>query len=562
MTVMKRILYAVLIAAALFLTCAAGEASLDSALPVIVNASGSDVRVYRRPDAGSTRIGNMNRGEKLPVMSESEGWYLVPVGLNTGYVRAEDVIVCGSAQYTHGVSSDSVCITGFGRPGDYLKASGWFLSESPIGCVRSELCSLDGGEALSSYSFDAKGADRVRAADAVRQLRFPRERSLSYYKLSIWLTSGGIEKRVLTQTVCAQAGFRAAASINERTRVNTNGREAFDGSFVTHWYSAGNHDTLTFSAAEPISHMTVSWLTASPEFVITYLDADGNTLGTETTDTGTPLYRCTYSVPAHTEKVTIYVQSGSGITEISLYGLSDTEYQDFRPLPEKTDMLVFSAHPDDEVLWFGGVIPYYVNAGRTVGVVYMTSASWVRRTEALNACYYNGVKYHPVFCDLKDRGIPSYEETKQVWGDEGLLCVVRAIRRYKPEVVVSHDLEGEYGHNQHRLTAALMREAMSAAADPLYDPESAEQYGIWQVKKLYRHLYPENRIVMNWYAPGSGMRGLSAIDTAYLAFDCYSTQSARWNMDMGKTYYNALFGLAYTAVGADELRNDMFENIN
>ena len=51
------------------------------------------------------------------------------------------------------------------------------------------------------------------------------------------------------------------------------------------------------------------------------------------------------------------------------------------------------------------------------------------------------------------------------------------IRRFRPEVILTHDLNGEYGHNQHKVTARTMQAAIEAAADPTRYPASAQLYG-------------------------------------------------------------------------------------
>ena len=140
--------------------------------------------------------------------------------------------------------------------------------------------------------------------------------------------------------------------------------------------------------------------------------------------------------------------------------------------------------------------------------------------------------------------------------------IVEALRRYKPEVIVCQDFNGEYGHGQHKLTVQLAADAVALANDPQYDPESAEKWGIWEVKKMYSHLYPENVIHMDWTQPLDESGVITPIFLANEAYDKHRSQVASFNMRRdGKKYDNTAFGLYYTTVGPDINKNDFMENI-
>ena len=136
------------------------------------------------------------------------------------------------------------------------------------------------------------------------------------------------------------------------------------------------------------------------------------------------------------------------------------------------------------------------------------------------------------------------------------------IRRYKPEVIVTHDLNGEYGHNQHKITAAAMQYAIDCAADATQFPESAALYGAWQVKKLYIHLYDQNPIQMDWDTPIDAFDGKTALEMAKIGYDQHVSQQQFYQMSQHGKYDNSKFGLYSTTVGYDTGKNDMFENID
>ena len=174
-----------------------------------------------------------------------------------------------------------------------------------------------------------------------------------------------------------------------------------------------------------------------------------------------------------------------------------------------------------------------------------------------------GVRNYPEFINLKDKRVDSIQEGIELWGgqDHILEELVARIRRFRPEVIVTHDFDGEYGHNQHKITAMVMQAAIDAAADPSRFPDSAAQYGTWQVKKLYIHLYGENQVHMPWKVPLEELGGRTPLEVARVGYAEHKSQQEYYQVNDGGKYDNALFGLYFSTVGLDSGANDMFENI-
>ena len=128
--------------------------------------------------------------------------------------------------------------------------------------------------------------------------------------------------------------------------------------------------------------------------------------------------------------------------------------------------------------------------------------------------------------------------------------------------MLTHDLDGEYGHGAHRVTADATLYCVEHAADASFQEKSAALYGTSQVKKLYLHLYPENQITMDWRVPLEAFGGKTGLELAREAYALHVTQQTTPFVieDSGETSC-ALFGLAYTTVGADTAGGDFFENI-
>lgn len=262
----------------------------------------------------------------------------------------------------------------------------------------------------------------------------------------------------------------------------------------------------------------------------------------------------------------------AGAEEIALctlhaYGAGEIpNYHPWQPTPEKADYLLIAMHPDDDALFLGAVIPVYgLEQGREGVMLYMASRVRERRDEAMNGAWTMGLRTLPVFGGFPD--IPpeyraQFEDTFR--RAEVVRYLVRQLRKYRPEVVVSQDLNGEYGHWQHVLLANAVLEAAPLAADASYDPASVEQYGVWTVKKVYLHLYPENKLELPAETPLAAFGGKTAVQIAAEAFACHVSQlPSRHAVTNEGIYSLSDFGLAYSTVGPDTPGgNDLFENID
>ena len=254
------------------------------------------------------------------------------------------------------------------------------------------------------------------------------------------------------------------------------------------------------------------------------------------------------------------------LAEVRLLGAGDLppEIQRWRTA-EKADLMLLSAHPDDELLWFGGALPVYAGErGLRVQVVYLAHGDSWRMNELLDGLWLCGVRDYPIIGEFKDVHPAARDGVYSAWGGTKTVYpwFVSILRRLRPEVLLTQDFDGEYGHAAHQVAAYMAANCPPKAADPAYDAASCAAYGTWQVKKVYIHLYPENRIVMDWEQPLSAFGGRTGLEMANLALECHkSQQPIGFSAKTGGPYDCRLFGLYATAVGPDRLKNDFFENI-
>ena len=242
------------------------------------------------------------------------------------------------------------------------------------------------------------------------------------------------------------------------------------------------------------------------------------------------------------------------------------DIQVWEPTFEKADLMVIIAHPDDEYVFLGAVIPYYgAERGKRVLVAYITESSTYRRTELLDGLWTAGQRSYPLIGKFYDRYTMNMEEAYKKLGKNKVRSyVIEIFRRYKPEVVVTHDIHGEYGHGVHKICADAVINALQKSGDSRSNKDSAREYGTWDVPKCYIHLYEKDRIVFDWNEMKlSAFGGRSAFDVADAAWRCHlSQQSSKYMVYMGDSPYDSqVFGLYRSLVGPDREHLDFFENL-
>lgn len=301
--------------------------------------------------------------------------------------------------------------------------------------------------------------------------------------------------------------------------------------------------------------------------------------------------------PERPDTLVLRFAAGTAVADIYFFPDGDMPewVQIWEPPCEKADLLLVSTHSDDEQLFFSGVLPYYAGErGCEVQVAYVVQhfeangvKNHIRPHEQLDGLWKVGVRHYPVmseFPDLysesKDRGTALTRAVSVYEGagfsyDDFVEYLTECLRRFKPLVVVSHDLDGEYGHGTHVLAAAALTEAAEYAADESRYLGGADEYGTWEIEKLYLHLYEENKIVMDFDTPLERFGGKTAFEVSQEGFACHESQHWTWfykwmygtaerpitkASDIA-SYSPCLYGLYFTRVGLDAEGGDFFENV-
>ncbi len=179
-------------------------------------------------------------------------------------------------------------------------------------------------------------------------------------------------------------------------------------------------------------------------------------------------------------------------------------------------LMAVHAHPDDEVIGTGGTLSRYAAAGARVILVCATRGevgeivdptidesearprlAEIREGELQCACGVLGVR-DLIFLDYRDSGMmgtadnDNPESFWQASTDEAVGRLVRAIRSARPQVLVTYDEKGGYGHPDHMKTHQVTVAAFDAAGDPARYLESG--LPPWQPSKLYFTALPLSQL--------------------------------------------------------------------
>ena len=161
-------------------------------------------------------------------------------------------------------------------------------------------------------------------------------------------------------------------------------------------------------------------------------------------------------------------------------------------------VLYIGAHPDDE----NASALAYFSKGRKYRAAYLSltrgeggqnligseqgpEIGILRTQELLSARRIDGAEQF--FTRAVDFGYSkTAEESFAFWGrDEVLADIVRVIRRFRPDIIITRfTAENSGGHGHHTASAILTREAFDAAGDPARFPEQLKTLSPWKAKRL------------------------------------------------------------------------------
>jgi mycothiol conjugate amidase Mca len=173
-------------------------------------------------------------------------------------------------------------------------------------------------------------------------------------------------------------------------------------------------------------------------------------------------------------------------------------------VPEPLTLMAIHAHPDDEAIGTGGILARYSDEGvRTILVTCTDGAAGeiaaatnvspdqlaaVREQELRRACEILGVTRLELL-GYRDSGMANTPDNEHpdAFAQADLAAatgrLVALVRRYRPQVMVTYDENGFYGHPDHVNANRIAVRAFAAAGDSAAYPEHGPEP--WAPSKLY-----------------------------------------------------------------------------
>ncbi|MDJ1132858.1 PIG-L family deacetylase [Streptomyces iconiensis] len=164
-------------------------------------------------------------------------------------------------------------------------------------------------------------------------------------------------------------------------------------------------------------------------------------------------------------------------------------------------LLCVHAHPDDEALWTGGLLAKHADAGARTAVLTCTWAEGTPRAGELARSLEILGAEGPRLLGYADagagasapEGVPRFVDVPL---DEAVGQVVARIREFRPEVVVTYDAFGGYGHEDHIHAHRVATLAAEAAGQPQLYPEAGAP---WRPEALCYATLPVSFVREVWH---------------------------------------------------------------
>ena len=182
-------------------------------------------------------------------------------------------------------------------------------------------------------------------------------------------------------------------------------------------------------------------------------------------------------------------------------------------------LLLVHAHPDDETITSGVTMARYVAEGAAVtlltctlgeeGEVLVPELEQLAADQADQLGGYRIWELRAAMAELgvsdvrflggagrwRDSGMmgtPANDNPRAFWNadlDEAVAQAVAVVREVRPQVVVTYDENGGYGHPDHIQAHRVAMGSVDAAADPAYRADLGEP---WRVAKVYWSAVPRS----------------------------------------------------------------------
>lgn len=541
-----------------------------------------EAKVYVRKGPGKDygRVGKLSPGDVFTVTGTEGDWYQIEFDGGSGYVLSELVTTSTFEDQVEHV--DEAAFEASIEQADYPVVLERRGSYSLRGTVKATAAltavsvkvinqvTLE-EEISAQETFDrSRGVMEFDLLELDNYIKF-RKLSSGEKRLVVTASSGNASADVLDVTFFVTgASDDEPASMTESCSVKVaHGREEqlTDGKLSTGWTPESDTDQLTVELPESRAAGLIAfkWSAGVRNYTLECYDRAGELLETIEANYSYDMYSTTHTLSQSVARLVLTTNNlTASVAEVRVYEQDKvpTLVPQWSESNKKADLMVVSAHQGDELLYFGGLIPSAVGQGKNVELVYLSTADRDRLDESLSAMWTAGLTNAPVYLGFEEDDVRKYEDAVNAWDLEtAVSALVERIRATQPDVLVTHNVNGEDGDTQHSYTATLVRRAVLLAADPASYPDSYAKYGAWEVRKLYIHQYEANTVLLDYDAPLEGLGSLTAAQTAELAFGKYASLSKRSITRYNEEFQASSYGLIASTVGEDVKKSDLFEHI-
>lgn len=181
----------------------------------------------------------------------------------------------------------------------------------------------------------------------------------------------------------------------------------------------------------------------------------------------------------------------------------------------KLDILAIAAHPDDVELSCAGTLMVHAQQGQKVGIVDLTRGELGTRgtpegraIEAQDACKLMGLEIR------ENLGLADgfFQNTR-----EDQLAVIRAIRKFKPEIVLANAIDDR--HPDHGRAARLIADScFMAGLRKIETSDNGQPQEAWRPKQVFHFLQDR------FHQPDFVVDITTVIDKKMDAIKCFKTQ--------------------------------------
>ena len=185
-------------------------------------------------------------------------------------------------------------------------------------------------------------------------------------------------------------------------------------------------------------------------------------------------------------------------------------------MAQQRSLLAIFAHPDDESYSAAGTLATYASQGVEVRLIcatkgeagmisspelaYRDNLGAVREEELRDACRAMGI-HRPHMLGYRDSGMAGTKENRDPQAlimaspEEVIGKLVNLIRQLRPDVILTFDNQGIYGHPDHVAMSKYTEEAFQASGDPKRYPEQlTDDVEPHAPQRLFYVALPQSRV--------------------------------------------------------------------